>query len=467
MDTIQLFTLPLFLISLVCISKILTRNTSRKPKPPEAGGAWPIIGHLHLLGGSQPIHISLANMADKYGPIFTIKLGVRRALVVSDSETVKECLTTNDKAFATRPNLTASVLMGYNNSMFGFAPHGPYWRQMRKFVTLELLSNSRLDMLKHARESEIKLSMQELYQQWDKSKNIGSDNLSVEMKRWFWDLTLNVILRMIIGKRIPSFGKDAENRVLKMALRDFTELSGKFVVSDALPFLRWLDIGGDEKAMKKIGEDLDRYAEGWLDEHRRRKSSDQFKDGEDFMDVMLSKLKDEADRAADITNKATCLALVLAAEDTTAVTLTWILSLLLNNRDALNKLRNELDIHVGNNRLVEETDMKNLVYLQAVIKETMRLYPAAPISLIHEAAEDCTVSGYHVPAGTWLITNLYKLQHDPRTWSDPDEFRPERFLTSHKHVDFRGQILSLYRLAAEEECALGFICTPSFAAYGC
>ncbi|KAK8642479.1 hypothetical protein V6N13_011821 [Hibiscus sabdariffa] len=102
--------------------------------------------------------------------------------------------------------------------------------------------------------------------------------------------------------------------------------------------------------MKKVADDLDRYAEEWLDEHKRRKSSGQFKGREDFMDLMLSKLKDEGDRPADITNKATCLALVLAAEDTTAVTLTWILSLLLNNHGALNKLRNELEIHVGNNR---------------------------------------------------------------------------------------------------------------------
>ncbi|XP_022766494.1 cytochrome P450 CYP82D47-like [Durio zibethinus] len=438
--TVVVFTFPLCILCLLWVSKIVP---NRKPKAPEAGGSWPVIGHLHLLGGPQPIHLSLANMADKYGPIFTIKLGVRRALVVSNCETVRECLATNDKAFATRPNLTASRLMCYNNSMIGFAPYGPYWREMRKFATSELLSNNRLDMLKHVRESEIKLSLQELYQQWNKSKNISSDKVLVEMKRWFWDLTLNVILRMIIGKRIPSFDNDAESKILKKALKDFTELSGKFVVSDALPFLRWLDIGGDEREMKKVGKELDRYAEGWLEEHKRKKASGEYKVGEDFMDVMLSNLKDLDEHHADTSNKATCLALVLAAEDTTAVTLTWVLSLLLNNPDALNKVRNELDIHVSKNRLVKETDMQNLVYLQAIIKETLRLYPAAPLSLIHEATEDCTVSGYQVPAGTWLITNLYKVHRNPRIWSDPDEFRPERFLTTHRHVDVKGQNFEL------------------------
>ncbi|KAB2082568.1 hypothetical protein ES319_A05G206500v1 [Gossypium barbadense] len=404
-STVIVFSFPLFLLSLGWISKVVSRNTKRKPKPPEASGAWPVIGHLHLLGGCQPIHITLANMADKNGPIFTIKLGVRRALVVSNTETIKECLTTNDKAFATRPNLTASVLICYNNTMLGFAPHGPHWRRMRKFVSLELLSNCRLDKLKYVRESEIKLSVQELYQHRNKSKTIGSDKVLVEMKRWFWDLTLNVILRMTIGKRIPSFGNDEESQVLKTALKNFTVLSGKF--------------------------------------HKRRKSSGQCKGGEDFMDVILSNLKDEGDHHADTINKATCLALVLAAEDTTAVTLTWVLSLLLNNRHTLNKVVNELDIHIGNNRLVEESDMKNLVYLQAVIKETMRLYPAAPLSLIHAATEDCRVSGYQVAAGTWLITNLYKLHRDPGIWSDPEEFRPERFMTTHKHVDVKGQNFEL------------------------
>ncbi|XP_022772432.1 cytochrome P450 82A3-like [Durio zibethinus] len=76
-------------------------------------------------------------------------------------------------------------------------------------------------------------------------------------------------------------------------------------------------------------------------------------------------------------------------------------------------------------------------------KETLRLYPAAPLSVIHEAIEDCTVNGYHVSAGTWLIFNLQKIHRDQQVWSDPCEFRPERFLTTHKDVDVRGQNFEL------------------------
>ena len=124
--------------------------------------------------------------------------------------------------------------------------------------------------------------------------------------------------------------------------------------------------------------------------------------------------------------------------------MTWALALLLNNRDALTKAHNELDQHVGRQRQVKEPDLKNLVYLQAILKETMRLYPAGPLSIPHEAMEDCTVSGYHIPAGTRLLVNLSKLQRDPKVWAEPNEFRPERFLTGdHKNVDVRGQNFEL------------------------
>lgn len=80
-----------------------SRLSTKTPSPPEAGGAWPLIGHLHLLGGSQPPHVTLGNLADKYGPIFTIRLGVHKTLVVSNSEMAKQCFTVNDRAFASRP----------------------------------------------------------------------------------------------------------------------------------------------------------------------------------------------------------------------------------------------------------------------------------------------------------------------------------------------------------------------------
>ncbi|GLT47059.1 hypothetical protein SLA2020_207810 [Shorea laevis] len=414
--------------------------------PPQARSSWPIIGHLHLLAGPKPPHKIFGEMADKYGPLFTIKLGVHRALIVSSSEMAKECLTTNDKAFATRSKSIAMDILGYNYAKFAFSPYGPYWRHARKVATLELLSNHRLEMFKPVREAEIRAWMKDIHQTWENNKD-SSHKALLEMKRWFGDLTLNIIFKVVLGKRyVDHSQKDEEKDQWKASIREVIDFIGKFLISDSLPFLRWLDIGGQEKAMKKTAGELDFVVEGWLEEHKKKRAIGKTNEEEDFMDVMLSTLNKAelpTDTDADTVNKATCLVLILAASDTTTVTLTWALSLLLNNPEALKKAQHELDTIIGRERQVTESDMKNLTYLHAIIKETLRLYPAGPLLVPHESMEDCTVGGYHIPKGTRLLVNASKIQRDSRVWPDPHEFRPERFLTSHKDVDVRGQSFEL------------------------
>ncbi|KAJ6675733.1 hypothetical protein OIU85_011849 [Salix viminalis] len=440
-----MFFIFIFLCSIFWISRKFLSRTGKKKAAPKAGGAWPLIGHLHLLGGAEPPHKVLGKMAEKYGPIFTIKIGVHRALVVSNWETAKECFTTHDKVFADRPKTLASELLTYDGAMIGFSPYGSYWRQVRKITTVELLSTYRLGKLKDVRESEVRAFLKELYKLWDENRGGGaskskSNEVLVEMKGWFGDLTLNIVLRTIVGKTvgyITSVGDEDSVKGWKKGLTDLFYLIGMFSVSDALPFLRFLDLGGHGEAMKKIAKELDLVVEDWLEEHKQKRAAGVVEGKEDFMDLMLHVFGDGAG-ASDTTIKATSLALILAASDTTAVTLTWALSLLVNNPDALKKAQLELDTHVGKERQVEESDVQNLVYLKAVLKETLRLYPAGPLLIPHEAIEDCTIDGYHVPRGTRLLVNLPKIHRDARVWSNPNEFDPERFLTTHRDFDVRG-----------------------------
>lgn len=131
--------------------------------------------------------------------------------------------------------------------------------------------------------------------------------------------------------------------------------------------------------------------------------------------------------------------LILGGIDANVVVLTWAVSFLLNNRHVLKRAQDELDIHVGKHRQVQESDINNLVYLQAIIKETLRIKPPVPLSAPREAMEDCTIAGFHIPAGTRLFPNIWKLQRDPSIWQKPLEFLPERFLNDHANVDVRGK----------------------------
>ncbi|MCL7043846.1 hypothetical protein MKW94_017224 [Papaver nudicaule] len=439
-----------FAFLLYCVLALrFNYKKSRINKAPEVAGAWPIIGHLHHLVGGKLLHETLGAMADKYGPAFTIRMGPHKALVVSSWE----------------KNQVAIKHMGYGAAMFGIAPYGPYYLEMRKMVSKELLSNTRLELLKHVWVSEINTSVKELYDKVEGGSG-GSGPVLVEMKRWFGYLTLKTTVKVICGKQaLQGDTSSNPNTVVEhdevwrfqKALRDFFKLLGHFRVSDVIPLPEWLDFEGYEE-MKTNGRELDRLMEKWLDEHKVKKkkvsqiSGEAEKKGQsdeqDFMDLMMSKLEDDAKLLsyydADTINKSTCLTLILGGSDTTSVSLTWALSLLVNHPDALKKAHDELDIHVGKERQVNDLDIKNLKYLQAIIKETLRLYPPGVLTAPRVSKADCRVAGYDIPAGTRLFVNIWKIHRDPRVWIDPSEFQPERFLTGrHADVEVRGQNFEL------------------------
>ncbi|KAL1309511.1 cytochrome P450 CYP82D47 [Arachis ipaensis] len=437
-----IFTMALLFFSLFALSFQSKRHIHKagaRKAPPEAGGAWPLIGHLHLLGGQQPPHVTLGNMADKYGPIFTIRIGRKNLLVVSNSEIAKECFTVNDKAFAGRPKMIAYEILGYDYAIFSFKSYGPSWRNLRKMAILEVLSGHKIHMNSHVMLSEVKTAMNDSY------NNSNNKSMAVtEMDKWFGEISLNVMFRLVVGKRFT--GHSEENERIRKALRDFFDLGASFVVADSIPWLRWLDLDGGEKAMKKTAKELDEFVQNWLEEHRLSRNHGAERD---YMDKLISSF-DQGFGGHDVDTliKAACLTLILGGTDTTTGTLGWALALLLNNRQVLNKAVHELDRHIGTNRMVIETDLNSLVYLQAIVKETFRLYPPAVLSLPHESMDDCVVGGYHIPAGTQLWTNISKMQRDPALYPDPLEFRPERFLTTHKDIELKGQHFELIPFGA-------------------
>ncbi|KAI7746937.1 hypothetical protein M8C21_020666 [Ambrosia artemisiifolia] len=253
-----------FLLQILRTKKV---NIVKNQAAPQAKGAWPIIGHLYLLGGSRPPQHVLSDMADIYGPIFTMKLGVHQIVVVSSGEVAKECLTTNDKVFASRPKSKAVEIMAYNYAMFGLAPYGDYWRQVRKIVMLEILSQRQVEMLGHVRVSEVRASMKDIYEAWLMNNDSeGSGMVKVDMKQWFGSLVLNVLVRIISGARFQH--NDEEGVRLQNVVRKFFELLGAFVVSDFIPFTNGFDLGGYEKEMKMAGKEMDNIIEGWLKERK-------------------------------------------------------------------------------------------------------------------------------------------------------------------------------------------------------
>jgi len=207
----------------------------------------------------------------------------------------KQCFTVNDRAFASRPKSIAFEILGYNFSMIGFSPYGSYWRTVRKISTIHVLSATRIDMLKHVMETEVKNAMKDSY---------SCEKMVTEMKKWFGDIAINVMFRTVVGERFD--GEGEKNRRIRKAFRELFHLCGSFVISDSLPFLRWLDLDGKEKEMKKTAKELDDYVQGWIDQHKRSRVPGNERD---FMDVIISIVDDQEidGRDAGTTIKTTCL----------------------------------------------------------------------------------------------------------------------------------------------------------------
>ncbi|KAM3683738.1 hypothetical protein ACJW31_12G171000 [Castanea mollissima] len=372
----------------------IVSNKNNSILPPEPSGALPILGHIHKFLGKIPMFRTMAAMADRHGPTFMFQFGMKRALVISNHEAVKECFTTNDKAFASRPMSSHGKYLVYNYAAFAF--DGTYWRGMRKLVMIELLSSRHLEILKSMRISELDTLVKDLYSLCKSNKHNNNQAKGV-ISEWIGRLSLNIITKVIAGKRY--FGK---------IIKDFMYAAGVPVILDLIPFLKWIDLFWQVKFMKRVAKEFDSLVGSWVDEHT---ASDKL----DFIDVMLSKIEENSmfGHTGETIIKATA---TICGFDTTSINLTWLLE-----------------------RWVEEHDINDLVYLQAIIKKSLHLYPPIPLSVPHEAMEDCHVYDYYIPKGTHLFVNVWKLHQDPRVWENPEEFLPERFLTSHANVDASGQ----------------------------
>ncbi|KZV46685.1 hypothetical protein F511_37995 [Dorcoceras hygrometricum] len=415
-----------------------SKNLRSPPQPPHA---WPIIGHLHLLGGDDQTCFTFSKLADRYGPVFGLRLGLMKAVVISSREAVAEAFTARDKSFANRPVNSAGEHFVYGNSAFGFAS-GLYWRDMRKLVASEVLSARSVERMRNLRVSEINLSIRELYSQAVKNRN--PEPKPVNVSQWTEQMTLNIIVKTLAGKRygsLPDGSVPEEVSRFRRLISDITNLTGQFVLSDVIPFpfLKWLDLNGYIKQMKRVSKELDGVLEEWIDEHVRRRSSDE----RDFTDVLLSAIDESMEKIHGKTKmtiiKATIVNVILGGFDTTAVFLTWALSFLVEHKEVMRLAQTEIDSKIGKQRWVQESDLKDLVYLQAVVKETLRLVPPLPLSVPHVAAEDTELCGYFIPKGTTLFVNLWKLHRDPQFWPEPEKFQPERFLTDRLQMDVHGQ----------------------------
>jgi 4-hydroxyphenylacetaldehyde oxime monooxygenase len=143
--------------------------------------------------------------------------------------------------------------------------------------------------------------------------------------------------------------------------------------------------------------------------------------------------------------------------ETSALVSEWTMAEVLRNPEVQRKAQAELDEVVGRDRRVRESDLPNLKYLKAVVKEALRLHPIIPTLVPHQSNTACKAFGYDIPARTQLLVNVWAIGRDPAVWADPLEFDPERFLGGGRHAqtDFGGKAFELLPFGSGRRMCMG------------
>ncbi|KAJ3696168.1 hypothetical protein LUZ60_001545 [Juncus effusus] len=421
-----LLSLALLLFVRILLSFITTNKNKRLPPSPLS---LPLIGHLHLI--KKPLHQSLARISDRYGPATFLRFGSRPVLVISSRKLAEQCFTTHDLAFANRVHLPSAKANSFNYSGIGGANYGPYWRNVRRIAAVELLSPQRLMASSDIRADEVLDMARRLFRSWKADSDglrLNNGFRKVELKTSLFELSLNLMMTMIAGKRF--YGDNIEDleetKRFREAVEEGFSLAGASNVEDFVPFLKWLDLNGVIKKKRGLAKTNNEMAQKLIDELRKNEDEMKIKKKTMISDLLELQKKDPEGYKDEII-KGICLSLLLAGTDTSSNTVEWAMSLLLNNPKVLQKARDEIDKHVGNKRLIQESDMANLPYLHCILSEVLRLYPGGPLLVPHESRENISLEGYKIPQGTMLLVNAYHIHRDPDMWRDPTEFRPERF----------------------------------------
>ncbi|CAN1827636.1 Cytochrome P450 81Q32 [Linum perenne] len=312
--------------------------------------------------------------------------------------------------------------IGYNHTTIIDTSHGEHWRNLRRIAAVEIFSARRLAQFANIRKDEVKLMLLRL---------CNNASKKVELRELFQDLTFNNMMRMIAGKRY--YGNVVEDREdaaeFKEIMTDVMANAGVSNSADFLPILNWINGGKFEKKLISLSQRLDKFLQKLIDERRNRDKSH-------MIDHLLFLHQSQPEYYSDQIIKGFIQTMLLAGTDTAAATLEWAMCNLLNHPHMINKARYEIERQIGQDqipRLLEESDLPKLHYLQDIISETHRLHPSAPLLLPHNSSRDLTLAGYHIPENTMLIVNAWAIHRDPRVWDDPTSFKPERFESCNDH----------------------------------
>ncbi|XP_077141790.1 cytochrome P450 2H2-like isoform X1 [Ranitomeya variabilis] len=410
--TLLLTTAVTFLIYLFKVwKKNEPRNLPPGPRP------LPLLGNIFQVNLTE-LHKDLVKMSEKYGPVYTFKIINLNSVVIAGYDTVKEALVDCGDTFNDRGIIEIfSVLF----SDYGIVmSNGERWKAMRRFSLMTLRN---LGMGKRSVEMRIQEEAQCL------TERIMQNNDASFNPTYILGLAVsNVICSIVFGERYDYEDKKflkllSYNREIFKRLNSFAgQLLGMFPrLMKCLPGPHQKILSNNIK-MKKFVKEMIKAHKDTFDESCPR----------DLIDFFLLKIEEEKNNPetefCDDNLVGTVIDLFFAGTETTTMTLRYSFLILLKHPEVQEKIHEEIDRVVGQNRCPSAEDRAQMPYTDAVIHEIQRFADIFPMGLMRAAQEDTTLKGYHIPKGMMIVPMITSVLKDPNLFKNPEEFDPGHFL---------------------------------------
>lgn len=409
-------------------TKYSKRHTNLPPGPP----GWPIVGNLFQFARSgKPFFEYADELRHKYGPIFTLKMGSRTLIILSDAKLVHEALIEKGAVFATRPRENPTrTIFSCNKFTVNAAVYGPVWRSLRKNMVQNMLSSSRLKEFRNIRQSAMDKLVDRL-----RSEAKANDGLVWVLKNARF-AAFHILLIMCFGIEMDEESVQKMDQVMKTVLITLDPR-----MDDYLPMLSPFFSKQRKRALEVRKEQVD-FIVPFIERRKRalqNPGSDKTATSFSYLDTLFD-LKIEG-RTSGPTNEelvTLCSEFINGGTDTTGTAIEWGIAQLIANPEVQEKLYEEIKSTVGTDRKVDEKDVEKMPYLQAIAKELLRKHPPTYFSLTHAVTEPTVLAGYDIPTDANVDIYLPGISEDPKLWSNPEKFDPERFFLGKEDADITG-----------------------------
>jgi cytochrome P450 len=375
----------------------------------------PVFGNLLQIESTR-LHRQLEQWCDEFGPVFKLRLGSRRAIVVGDHELIASAL--RDRPDGFRRSLKFEqvwIEMGMPIGVFGAS--GETWRRQRRMVM------AGFDPA-HVKQyfPSLQRVAQRLVVRWQQAARQGTPiDLQADLMRY----TVDAIAGLAFGAEVNTLESD-EDVIQNHLNRIFPTLFKRIFAP--LPTWRWWPSADDRALVRSVAE-VNAAVDGFVAQARARLQADPSlrQHPRNLLEAMLV-AADEPDSGIDDRQvSGNVLTMLLAGEDTTANTLAWTLHLLWQHRAALARATEEVRRVCGDGRSPTLEQVAQLDFVEACCHEAMRLKPVAPQNTL-QALRETTLGEVHIPEGMLVIAVMRRDATSERYMPAAASFDPERWL---------------------------------------